>query len=139
MPRRHRLRGGVRDAAAAARLPAQLDLGGIRQRVGARRAEPDALPALLAECEQARGANAALDAHLDRLAAAAPSDPDFEARGVVSELALGLQASLLVRHAPSAVADAFCAGRLGAGAGRTYGTLPAGVDTEAILERVLAA
>jgi len=44
-----------------------------------------------------------------------------------------------VRHAPSAVSDAFCAGRLGAAGGRTYGTLPAGVDTEAILERVLAA
>ena len=101
--------------------------------------EPDALPALIAECEQARGGNAALDAHLDRLAAGAPSDPEFEARGIVSDLALGLQASLLVRHAPSAVSDAFCAGRLGAAGGRTYGTLPAGVDTEAILERVLAA
>ena len=44
-----------------------------------------------------------------------------------------------MRHAPSAVSDAFCAGRLGAAGGRTYGTLPPGVDTEAILERVLAA
>ena len=49
-----------------------------------------------------------------------------------------LQASLLVRGAPSAVADAFCAGRLGEG-GRVYGTLPQSVDAPAILERALAA
>jgi putative acyl-CoA dehydrogenase len=42
-----------------------------------------------------------------------------------------------VRHAPEAVADAFCAGRLGAG-GRVYGTLPPSVNAEAIVERALA-
>jgi putative acyl-CoA dehydrogenase len=57
---------------------------------------------------------------------------------MVEELAVGLQASLLVRHAPAAVADAFCASRLGEG-GRVYGTLPAGVDAPAIVERALAA
>ena len=49
--------------------------------------EPDALPALLAECEQARVA--ALDAHLDGLAATR-TDDRVEARGIVSDLA-GLQ------------------------------------------------
>jgi putative acyl-CoA dehydrogenase len=34
------------------------------------------------------------------------------------------------------VADAFCAARLGGG-GRAFGTLPAGVDAEAIVERAL--
>ena len=53
-------------------------------------------------------------------------------------LALALQASLLVRHAPPAVADAFCAGRLGQARGRAFGTLPAGVDGRAIVERALA-
>jgi len=101
--------------------------------------EPDVLPALLAECELARGGHGALDAHLDRLAALAPADPEFEARGVVADLALALQASLLVRHATPAVADAFCAGRLGPRAGSVYGTLPAGVDAEAIMERALPA
>jgi putative acyl-CoA dehydrogenase len=42
-----------------------------------------------------------------------------------------------VRHAPPAVADAFCAGRLGEARGRVYGTLPAGIDGDAILERAL--
>ncbi|HEV3378703.1 MAG TPA: acyl-CoA dehydrogenase family protein [Thermoleophilaceae bacterium] len=101
--------------------------------------EPEGLPAFLAECEQARGANALLDAHLDRLRAYTPAvEPQFEARRMVEELALALQASLLVRHAPPAVADAFCASRLGEG-GRVYGTLPAGVDAPAIVERALAA
>ena len=50
-------------------------------------------------------------------------------------MAQALQGSLLVRHAPPAVADAFCASRLAGDAGLNYGTLPAGVDVEAIVER----
>ena len=101
--------------------------------------EPDGLPAFLAECEQGRGANALLDAQLDRLGGSAlPQEPEFEARRLVEELAVTLQASLLVRSAPPAAADAFCAGRLGDG-GRVYGTLPPSVDAAAIVERALAA
>jgi putative acyl-CoA dehydrogenase len=98
--------------------------------------EPEGLPAFRAECERARGADARLDAHLDSLAA--PSD-EWGARRGVEDLALAFQASLLVRHAPSYVADAFCAARLGEARGRVFGTLPAGVDGEAIVERALAA
>jgi putative acyl-CoA dehydrogenase len=50
-------------------------------------------------------------------------------------MALALQASLLVRHAPAAVADAFCAARLAGEAGHEYGTLPAATDFAAILDR----
>jgi putative acyl-CoA dehydrogenase len=105
--------------------------------------EPEGLPAFLAECEQAAGADARLDGHLagvrDELASLTSNggDPQFAGRRIVERLALALQASLLVRHAPAAVADAFCAGRLGEG-GRVYGTLPAGVDAGAIVERALA-
>jgi putative acyl-CoA dehydrogenase len=96
--------------------------------------EPDGLEAFLAECELARGANAALDAHLDAL----PSGIDpWGARRAVEELALAFQASLLVRFAPGFVADAFCAARIGGGGGRVYGTLPAGVDGAAIVARAL--
>ena len=52
-------------------------------------------------------------------------------------LALVLQASLLVRFAPPAVADAFCASRLNGAPGRTFGALPAGVATAPVLERAL--
>ncbi|HYY23670.1 MAG TPA: acyl-CoA dehydrogenase family protein [Thermoleophilaceae bacterium] len=104
--------------------------------------EPEALPAFLAECELARGGDRRLDEHLDRTRERIASltngaDPQWLARRVVEELGVALQASLLVRHAPAAVADAFCAGRLGDG-GRAFGTLPGGVDAEPILERALA-
>ena len=60
------------------------------------------------------------------------------ARRIVEDLALALQGSLLVRHAPPAVADAFCASRLTAGAhGYAFGSLPTGVDADAILARAL--
>ena len=105
--------------------------------------EPEGLPAFLAECEVARGSNARLDAHLDglqgRIAGLGDGDPQLMARRVVEELAVAFQASLLVRNAPAAVADAFCAGRLGDDRGRVYGTLPAGVDAAAIVDRALAA
>jgi putative acyl-CoA dehydrogenase len=102
--------------------------------------EPEGLPAFMAECELAAGADPRLDSHLERSreraqAAFAGEDPQFQARRVVEDLAVGLQASLLVRHAPSAVADAFCATRLAGEGGRAYGTLPAGVDAGAIIER----
>jgi putative acyl-CoA dehydrogenase len=104
--------------------------------------EPEGLPAFLAECELARGADARLDAHLDALpqslGALAGPDAQWLARRAVEDLALAFQASLLVRVAPPAVADAFCAGRLGDARGRAFGTLPAGVDADPILERALA-
>jgi putative acyl-CoA dehydrogenase len=104
--------------------------------------EPDGLPAFLAECELARGGDARLDAHLDGVRAKAVDvfgggDPQFEARRIVEDLAVALQASLLVRAAPPAVADAFCAARLAGGGGRVYGTLPAGIDARAIIDRAL--
>jgi putative acyl-CoA dehydrogenase len=106
--------------------------------------EPDGLPAFMAECELGAGGDARLDAHIERLreraeAAFAGEDPQFVARRLVEELALALQASLLVRHAPPAVADAFCAARLDGDSGRVYGTLPGGVDAGAIIDRALPA
>jgi putative acyl-CoA dehydrogenase len=57
------------------------------------------------------------------------------ARGLVRDLVLALQAALLIKHSPAAVADAFCASRLGGEAGSAFGTLPRGCDTRAIAER----
>lgn len=56
------------------------------------------------------------------------------ARVLAGQMAVLLQASLLVRFAPPAVADAFCASRLDARHG-VYGALPAGLDTAAIVDR----
>jgi putative acyl-CoA dehydrogenase len=60
---------------------------------------------------------------------------ESRARLVVERLALALQASLLVRHAPAPVADAFVASRLGGDGGLAYGTLPDSADLDSILER----
>jgi putative acyl-CoA dehydrogenase len=107
--------------------------------------EPEGLPAFLAEVELAAGSDARLDAHVakvkDRVAGfvAEGADPQWQARGLVEDLGLALQGSLLVRHAPPAVADAFCASRLAGESGHVFGTLPPGVDAEAIISRALAA
>jgi putative acyl-CoA dehydrogenase len=60
---------------------------------------------------------------------------EVRARRIVERMALVLQGSLLIRHAPNAVADAFCASRLAGDWGHTFGTLPAGTDLTAIVER----
>ena len=85
----------------------------------------------------AQGADASLDEASARLEAELgdPDELEFRARRVVELAALCLQASLLVRHAPSEVADAFCATRLGGQGGRAYGTLPTGLDVGAVIER----
>jgi putative acyl-CoA dehydrogenase len=106
--------------------------------------EPDGLPAFLAECELAAGGDARLDAHLEHVRenterVFADEDPQFHARRVVEDLALALQGALLVRHSPAAVADAFCASRLGGQGGRVYGTLPGGVQAKEIIDRALPA
>jgi putative acyl-CoA dehydrogenase len=98
---------------------------------------PAALDAYLAEVDAAAGADPRLDAFAARLRAEARDStaPEALARLLVERLAMALQASLLVRHAPPEVADAFCATRLAGEGGRAYGTLPAGVDTAAIVDR----
>ena len=60
-------------------------------------------------------------------------------RRVVERMALCLEGSLLVRHAPQAIADAFCAARLAGDAGLHYGTLPPRVDAAAIVAAAHAA
>lgn len=99
--------------------------------------DPRALDVLLAEIDLAAGADPRLDAHVraTRAEFADTADLETRARRVVERLALAFQGSLLVRHAPPAVADAFCAGRLAPDGGLEYGTLPPGTDTAAILAR----
>jgi putative acyl-CoA dehydrogenase len=98
---------------------------------------PEALEGFFAEVELAAGADARLDGFVTRLREEFDDHEAIEtrARRVVEKMALALQGSLLVRHAPDAVADAFCASRLAGDGGLCFGTLPAGVDTRAIVER----
>ena len=98
---------------------------------------PRSLEVFLHEVKLAEGADSRLDAHVKKLEGQF-SDPmtlESRARRVVESMALALQGSLLVRHGDPAVADAFCASRLGGDGGFEYGTLPAGTDFGAIVER----
>jgi len=99
--------------------------------------EPGCIPAYLDEVRQARGADSRLDAFTDRLEAmlAEAVQPEGRARRLVEMMALAMQGSLLVRHAPHAVADAFCASRLSGAWTGAFGTLPDGTDEAAIVER----
>jgi putative acyl-CoA dehydrogenase len=97
----------------------------------------DTLAAVSAEIELARGVDIRFDDAVKRLHAEL-GDPDqlpLRARRIAGLLALCLQGSLLLRHAPTAVADAFCASRLGGDWGAVLGTLPAGADVAPIVER----
>ena len=99
--------------------------------------DPATAEAALAEVALAHGADARLDAATDRLRRelADPADAEARARRLVELLALTLQGSLLARHAPHVVSDAFIASRLGGEWGQSFGTLPASADTRAIVAR----
>ncbi|HEX8995817.1 MAG TPA: isovaleryl-CoA dehydrogenase [Ktedonobacterales bacterium] len=99
--------------------------------------EPATAEAVLAEVALAKGADARLDAAATRLRdeLADPTDAELRARRIVELMALTLQGSLLARHAPAAVSDAFMASRLGGDWGHTFGGLPPSADIRAIVER----
>ncbi|MEU6684116.1 acyl-CoA dehydrogenase family protein [Streptomyces sp. NPDC046832] len=99
--------------------------------------EPGAAEALFGELALARGADARLDSAVTRLKAGLSEASPMTARRLVEQMALTLQASLLLRHAPPAVADAFCATRLGGDWGHAFGTLPRTADLDTIVERAL--
>ncbi len=108
-----------------------------------------AADALVAELSLAAGGDQRLDAAISGLSGtlrdlATRSGPEaqFAARRLAGAITVTLQAALLVRHAPGAVADAFCASRLGssgvgtlAGPGVPFGTLPDGLPLADILGR----
>ena len=99
--------------------------------------EPAAVGAFLAEVGQARGADPRLDAFAADLARRLQDPAGLEpvARQVVERMALALQGSLLLRHAPAVVSDAFCATRLDGDWGHAFGALPRGLDVRAIAAR----
>jgi putative acyl-CoA dehydrogenase len=103
--------------------------------------EPDTVDALVEEAEEARGIDPRLDGWIGRTrsevgeAVERPESAPYRARRLVERLGLMLQGSLVARHSPPAVAEAFLASRMGGDAGWAFGTLPPGIDTEAIIER----
>jgi len=103
----------------------------------AMRKEPDTLETFLDEVGRASGRDRRFDDYFGGLQAEFTrlDNIEYRARSVVEKMALGLQASLLLRQAPDFIADAFCSSRLGPGSGHTYGMLPEGIDCAAIVDR----
>ena len=98
---------------------------------------PATLESYLAELELTKGGDRRLDALVTRIKTrvgdAGRSNPEPRARVLVEELALALQASLLLRHAPRPIAEAFIASRLGDARGQVYGAVPDGFPSEEII------
>ena len=99
--------------------------------------EPESVQALFTEVTQASGADVRLDAAITKLKHELSdlSHIEIRARRLVEQMALVLQAALLVQYGHPAVADAFCATRLAGDWGRVFGTLPVGTDFAAIIKR----
>jgi putative acyl-CoA dehydrogenase len=98
----------------------------------------DAVAALTQELSVAKGAHPALD----RLAAALPMRieemaTEIEARRLAQDVALAVQAALLLQTAPAAVFSAFCDSRIAGNWGQSFGTLGAGTDFDAIITRAM--
>jgi putative acyl-CoA dehydrogenase len=101
--------------------------------------DPDSLTAYVEEVELAAGGDHRLDAATAALKARLGKTDESQARRDTERMALVLQGSLLVRHAPPEVADAFCASRLDGDWGHALGTLPSGAAAKVIVERAAPA
>jgi putative acyl-CoA dehydrogenase len=98
----------------------------------------DAAAALAQELSPALGVHAALD----RLAADLPRRvetmaTETEARRLAQDVALAVQATLLLQTAPAAVFAAFCDSRLAGHWGQAFGTLGGATDFDAIITRAM--
>ena len=99
--------------------------------------EAEAIPAVMAELEKARGNHPNLDRAIDELRdeLADPDGLEGRMRMVTEMMALNLQGALLTRHGAPEVAEAFCASRLAPRYRGAFGTLPKEFDPDAIISR----
>jgi putative acyl-CoA dehydrogenase len=103
--------------------------------------EARTLDALDAELAGAAGHDARFDRYRAALLRdlAETQESELRARDLTERIALAVQAALLLRHGPASSCEAFLASRVARGAPAAFGTLPAGVDCDALMVRVLAA
>jgi putative acyl-CoA dehydrogenase len=99
--------------------------------------DPDLLGAYFGEVDKAQGLNRELDSAVSRLKNEFTDSGamEYRARTLVGRMASVWQAALLAQHSCKDIADAFCASRLAPNDSHLYGTLPAGVNCEAIIDR----
>jgi putative acyl-CoA dehydrogenase len=139
---------GYVEEQALARIYREMPLNSIWEGAGnvmcldvlrALRKAPDVIEAVAAELDAAAGRHRAYDAFCaslkDRLADA--SEHESAARRLTQDLALALQASLLARHAPAFVFEAFVRSRLGADWAGAFGTLAPSLPFDALIDRAM--
>ncbi|GIZ53824.1 isovaleryl-CoA dehydrogenase [Noviherbaspirillum aridicola] len=100
--------------------------------------EGDGLMLLLQHMEEPARRHAGLAAMIDGLKqdlAMPPDQREMLARRFVQKLVLAAQATLMLQHAPEAIADAFIRSRADAACGRVYGTLASAGVQQDILRR----
>ncbi|MBV1706114.1 MAG: acyl-CoA dehydrogenase family protein [Hyphomicrobiales bacterium] len=104
------------------------------------RKSPETLATFRIEVQRARGGHGAFDLHIARLEddLADLEHIEPQARRLVEAMSTALQASLLLQHAPTPLAEAYCETRLGGAARLHFGTLPRGCDVSAIIGRAAA-
>ncbi|KQX66763.1 acyl-CoA dehydrogenase family protein [Angustibacter sp. Root456] len=103
--------------------------------------EPASVEAVLDEIRLAAGADVGFDRTVKELETSlltgSAQEQEAGARWTVERLAVALQASLLLRHAPAAVSDAFVRTRVLGERGATFGALPSSLDVDRIVARIL--
>jgi putative acyl-CoA dehydrogenase len=102
----------------------------------AARRSPEAVEAFFAELDAASGADLRYDAAVDALRESFVELDESGARRLAERAAITLEASLLLRHAPAPVADAFIGSRI-ADPSLVYGAQAVEVAVDPVLERVL--
>ncbi|WP_217476202.1 acyl-CoA dehydrogenase family protein [Stutzerimonas stutzeri] len=97
--------------------------------------EPGVIEVLFTELGDGHG-DARLKHHINRLQTAFADKDDIQylARQLTEDIAVALQAKLLLEAGNDAVSDAFITSRL-EGCGHAFGTLPRGLDISALLAR----
>ena len=97
--------------------------------------EPGVLEVLFSELGDGHG-DAQLKSHIACIKAdfRDTDEIQYRARQLTEDVAVALQAKLLLEAGNEVVSDAFIASRI-AGRGRAYGTLPRGIDVAALVDR----
>lgn len=97
----------------------------------------EALDALFAELDEARGFDERLDRRVAALEASADDLDESSARHFVESMALAFQAATLARSAPAFVSESFARARLGEDRAFTFGAFGGRIDTAALIRRAM--
>ncbi len=96
---------------------------------------PESADVAVSEFRLAAGANRYFDCAVVEFESTLRQPAEADARRLAGKMALLLEAGLMIRHAPPADSDLFCASRLAADGATSYGILPGKPDVEAIIAR----